>query len=90
MFDLASSTSVAWVGPGLHPLVVVVDGDRQDLLGVLLADHVVVQELEDLPGLGQLLERELGGLGQLLGDDVVAEVDALVTDVDARARRSAS
>ena len=85
MFDLASSTSVAWAGPGLDPLVVVVDGDRQDLLGVLLADDVVVQEVEDLTGLGQLLERELRGLGELLGDDVVAEVDALVADVDAGA-----
>ena len=58
MFDLASSTSVDWVGPGLDPLVMVVDGHRQDLLGVLLPDHVVVQELEDLTGLGQVLERQ--------------------------------
>ncbi len=68
----------------LHPLVVVVDGHRQDLLGVLLPDDVVVQELVDLLGLGQLLEAELGGVGQFLGDDVVAELDALVADVDTR------
>jgi hypothetical protein len=61
---------------------VVVDGDRQDLLGVLLADDVVVQEGEDLLGLGEVLEAELGRLVPLLRDDVVAEVDALVTDVD--------
>ena len=86
MFDLASSTSLSWVPllARLHPLVVVVDGHRQDLLGVLLTDHVVVQELEDLLGLGQLLEGELGGVGQLLGDDVVAQLDALVADVDTR------
>ena len=57
---------------------------------MVLADDVVVQELVDLTGLGQLVEVQLGGLGELLLDDLVAEVDALVADVDARARRSAS
>jgi hypothetical protein len=61
---------------------VVVDGHRKDLLGVLLSDDVVVQEGEDLLGLGKVLETELGGLVPLLGDDVVTEVDALVADVD--------
>ena len=85
MLDLASSTS-SWLGGAeLDPLVVVVDGDRQDLLGLLLADDVVVQELVDLTGLGQLVEAQLAGLGQLLLDDLVAEVDALVADVDAGA-----
>ena len=70
-------------GAELHPLVVVVDRDRQDLLRLLLADDVVVQELVDLTGLGQLVEAELGGLGELLLDDLVAEIDALVADVDA-------
>jgi hypothetical protein len=46
-------------------------------------DDVVVQEGEDLLGLGEVLEAELGGLVALLGDDVVAQVDALVADVDA-------
>ena len=49
---------------------------------MLLADDVVVQELEDLAGLGKVLEGELGRLGELLVDDVVAQVDALVADVD--------
>src|SRR5256885_1096397 len=35
----------------LDPLVVVVDGDRQDLLGPLLADHVLVEDVLDLGGL---------------------------------------
>jgi hypothetical protein len=85
MLDLASSTSSSRCGAELDPLVVVVDRDRQDLLGLVLADDVVVQELVDLPGLGQLVEAEVGGLGQLLLDDLVAEVDALVADVDAGA-----
>src|SRR5262249_24305858 len=62
-------------------LVVVVDGDRQDLLRRVLPDDVVVQELEDLTRLRQLVEVELAPLGQLLLDDLVAEVDALVADV---------
>src|SRR6478735_874553 len=67
---------------GLDALVVVVDRDGEGLLGVLLADHVGVEELEDLAGLGQLLEADLGTLGQLLLDDLVAQLDALIADVD--------
>ena len=37
----------------LDPLVVVVDRDRELLLGLLLADHVLVEELLDLVGDGQ-------------------------------------
>jgi hypothetical protein len=64
---------------------VVVDGDGEDLLALLLPDHVVVEELVDLAGLGELLQLQLGGLGELLLDDLVAEVDALVADVHAGA-----
>jgi hypothetical protein len=39
----------------------------------------------DLLRLGQVLQLEGGGRGQLLVDDLVAEVDALVADVDAGA-----
>ena len=35
-------------------LVVVIDGHRQDALGVFLADYVVVEELVYLTGLGQI------------------------------------
>ena len=68
----------------LDPLVVVVDGDREDLLGPLLADYVVVEEVENLGGLGELVEAHLRRLGQLLFDDVVTEVYAFVADIDAR------
>ena len=67
----------------LDPLVVVVDGDREDLLGLVLADHVVVEEGADLARVGQVLEAELAGVGEVFLDDLVAEVDALVADVDA-------
>src|SRR6266567_5632411 len=69
------------VRAGLHALVVVVDGDRQDLLGLLLPDDVVVQVLVDLTGLGEVVELDLGALRELLFDDLVAEIDALVADV---------
>jgi hypothetical protein len=39
----------------------------------------------DLTRLGQVLQLEGGRRGQLLVDDLVAEVDALVADVDAGA-----
>ena len=39
--------------PRLDPLVVVVDGHREDLLGPLLADHVLVEDGLDLGRLGE-------------------------------------
>jgi hypothetical protein len=62
---------------------VVVHRDREALLGLLLADHVGVEELVDLARLGQAVPLELGGLGQFLLDDLVAEIDALIADVHA-------
>ena len=44
------------------PLVVVVDRHRERLLGLVLADDVRVEELVDLPRLGQLVETDLGAL----------------------------
>ena len=40
---------------GLQPLVVVVDGDREDLLRRVLADHVLVEDLADLVRRRQLV-----------------------------------
>src|SRR6185436_3817534 len=71
-------------GLGLDPLVVVVDGDGQRLLRLVLPDHVLIQEGPDLHRLGQLVELDIAGLGEFLFDDLVAQVDALVADVDAR------
>src|SRR5262249_56711865 len=51
------------------------------LLGLLLADHVGIEELVDLAGLRQAVPFELGGLGQLFLDDLVAEIDALIADI---------
>jgi hypothetical protein len=69
----------------LDALVVVVDRDRERALGRVLADDVVVEDVVDLSRLRQVLELEGGWSGQLLVDDLVAEIDALVADVDAGA-----
>jgi len=63
---------------------VVVDGDREGALGGVLADDVLLQNVVDLAWLGQVLQLDRAGRrGQLLVDYLVAEVDALVADVDA-------
>jgi hypothetical protein len=50
-----------------------------------LTDHVLLQDVVDLLRLRQVLQLEGRRRGQLLVDDLVAEVDALVADVDAGA-----
>jgi hypothetical protein len=70
------------VHPRLDPLVVVVDRNRERLLRLLLADDVGVEELEDLLRLRQLVEADLAALAELFLDDLIAEIDALVADVD--------
>jgi hypothetical protein len=73
---------------GLQALVVVVYRDREDLLRLHLADDVLVEDVADLVRAGQValrrLRRRVGS--DLLADDVVAEVDALVADEYRRAR----
>ena len=76
---------VAVLLPHAHALVVVVDRDRERALGLLLRDDVVVQHRVDVARPRQVVEVELGRSRQLLVDDLVAEIDALVADVDAGA-----
>src|SRR6185312_6770861 len=68
------------------PLVVVVDRDRELLLGLFLADDVFVQELLDFLG------HRKGGAGAaarleaiVVRDDVVADLDAFIADEYRRA-----
>ncbi len=70
----------------VHPLVMVVHGHRQRPLGVVLADHILVQDLLDLHGCGA---GDLGFDGfplLFLRQDLVAEGHTLVADVDGRPR----
>ena len=63
----------------------VVDGDGEGLLGRLLADHVLVQDVLDLDGRRDFLDR-LGNLALLVFlEDFVTERDAFITNVDRRA-----
>ena len=84
MLLFCSSTSSSLVEPGVDPLVVVVDGDREDLLGPLLADDVLVELLVELARGRDAGEGRLGARRRrlLLLDDLAAELDALVADVD--------
>jgi hypothetical protein len=63
-----------------QPLVVVVNGDREDALGMVLADDVIVEDLADLArgrnAVPRLGDRRL----VILLDDVHAEFDALIAD----------
>src|SRR2546423_2120103 len=66
-------------------LVMVVDRYGERLLRLFLADHVLVQHVLDLGGDGDLRDR-LGDLALLvLRQDLVAEGDALIANVDRRA-----
>jgi hypothetical protein len=59
----------------------VVDGDREGPLGSVLPDHVLLQDVMDLARFRKVLELDRGRSDELLVDDLVAEVDALVADV---------
>src|SRR5690606_23510213 len=68
----------------LESLVVVVHSDRENLFRRLLADHVLVENGLDLVRLRQLVTTALCLLVELLANDVVAELYALVADEHGR------
>ena len=64
----------------------VVHGDRKRLLGAMLSDHVLVEDFEDLTGLGQVAAGGMSLLLQLFPDDVVAQLHAFIADEHAGPR----
>jgi hypothetical protein len=67
-----------------QPLVVVVHCDGEDLLGDRLANHVLVEVVDDLPrrrNVGEELFRGAAATA-LLVEDRLAKVDALAADID--------
>ena len=70
----------------LDALVVVVDGDGELLLGLVLADDKVVEEALDFLRLGQVAGGGggVGGVAAVVLEDRVADGHALIADVGAR------
>jgi hypothetical protein len=68
-----------------EPLVVVVHRDREHALGVVLADHIVVENGADLHRRGHAVARLDQARLVLLADDVHAELDAFIADEYGRA-----
>src|SRR5258706_9533556 len=62
-----------------------IDRDRELLLGFFLADDVLIEEGPNFPGLGQWRSRGYRLSLLVVGDDLVADIDALIADVDSRA-----
>ena len=63
----------------------VVHRNRQDPLGLVLADDIIVEDLFDFLRFRQLLAAAYRRfIPELLFDDLVAELDALVADIDSR------
>ena len=75
---------VVVLGLVVEPLVVIVDGDREHLLGVVLADHVVVENLADFLRRRDAVARLHQRGFVLLANDVHAQFDALVADEHGR------
>jgi hypothetical protein len=85
MFDFCSSTS-SLGSARVDAFVVIVDGDRQRFLRALLADHVLVEDVIDLFRLRNVAKPEvlIDVLVELFLDDLVAELDTLIANVNAR------
>jgi len=67
----------------VNALVVVVHGHRQDLLRGLLADNIIVQDFVDVLRVGNFAGRvEEFFFFNFLSDDVVAQLDAFIADVN--------
>jgi hypothetical protein len=64
----------------------IVHRHREDALGVLLADHIVVEDLADFARGGHPFPRTHEVALVLLADDVHAQLDAFVADEHRRSR----
>ncbi len=60
----------------------VVDGDGQRALGGVLTDDIALEEVADFCWLGKLVKLDVVSVGEFFFDDLVAEVYALIADID--------
>ena len=67
-----------------EPFVVVMHGDRENLLGALLADDISIELLFQLARGGNVGEERLGHAPPLalLVEDLLAELDAIAADIN--------
>ncbi len=72
------------LGAGAEPLVVIVDGDGQDALGGLLADHIVVEDGENIARGRHAITRAHQMRFVLFADDIHAQLDAFIADENRR------
>ena len=63
----------------------VVDRYRQRLLSNLLADHILIKELKDVAWLWKFTKAKFNGFTEFFLNDLITQVDAFITDIDARA-----
>ena len=68
---------------GAHSLVVVIDRYGQGAFRVFLANHVFLQEIEDFMRSRQDVQPARGAAVEFFGNNVVAQLDALITDIHA-------
>src|SRR6185295_15255176 len=66
----------------LDALVMLINRDRQALLGFILSDHVLIQKVFDLSRLGQRRTSRYRFSLLIVGNDLIADVNALITDID--------
>src|SRR5580700_4433080 len=66
----------------------VINRHRERLLRALLSDNVLIENVVDLFGLGDVAKAQVlvDVFVELFFDDLVAELDALVANINARAR----
>jgi hypothetical protein len=65
----------------VNPLAVVVYGHGELLLGSILPDHVLIEKLLDLKGLGDLVGRTRRRLDLVVFEDGIADGNALIADI---------
>jgi len=68
-----------------NPLIVLIHSDSQALLRLVLTDNVFIEEVLDLAGLWQWWTRGHRLSLLVVADDLVADVDALVANIDSGA-----
>ena len=76
---------VVVLGLVVKTLVVIMDRDREHLLGVILTDDIVIKNFADFLGERNAVARLHQRGIVLLADDVHAQFDALVADENGRA-----